>query len=105
MRKYKGRVVFQGNTVLDQNFDFAMFQELASQPASMQASKMCDAYGCLPGHTHEQADATQAYTQADLKGIPTYVRIPREYWPDHWFRADGTPLYHDPICRLKKALY
>ena len=27
-RKFKGRVVFQGNNVLDQNFDYAIFAEL-----------------------------------------------------------------------------
>ena len=29
-RKYKGRVVFQGNNVTDQNMDIAVFQELSS---------------------------------------------------------------------------
>ena len=105
LRKYKGRVVFQGNTVTDQNWEWAMFQEVASQPASMQASKCCDAYGSLPGHIIEQADATQAYTQAELGGVPTYIRIPREYWPKEWFDKHGQPKYRDPVCRLIKALY
>ena len=31
-RKFKGRVVFLGNNVKDQNWDFAVFQELSRIP-------------------------------------------------------------------------
>ena len=41
-RKYKGRSVFQGNNVRDQNWNWAEFQELSSAPASMTASKIAD---------------------------------------------------------------
>ena len=48
----------------------------------METAKAADIYGSLPGHTIEQCDASQAYIQADLaNGIPTYIRIPREFWP------------------------
>ena len=81
-RKYKGRVVFGGNDVWTQNRDVAIFQELASQPATLEASCAADAYGCLEGHTIEQVDAEQAYVQAVMKGTPTYVRLPRHQWPE-----------------------
>ena len=55
----------------DQNWDAAMFQELGSAPASMQASKAVDAYGLFAGHTAAQADAVQAYIQAKLTGPAT----------------------------------
>ena len=42
--KYKGRVVFRGNDVKDENADIAMFQELGSGPPTMCAGKICDAY-------------------------------------------------------------
>ena len=61
-----------------QNRDVAIFQELASQPATLEASCAADAYGCLEGHTIEQADAEQAYVQADMKGAPTWVCLPPE---------------------------
>ena len=67
-RKYKGRAVFQGNNVRDQNFDVALFQDLGSSPATMEAGKAADAYGLLPGNATQQADATQAYTQSKLGG-------------------------------------
>ena len=35
LRKYKGRVVFFGNQVKNQNWEAAMFQDLGSSPATM----------------------------------------------------------------------
>jgi hypothetical protein len=61
-RKYKGRVVFRGNDVVDENWDIAMFQELGGAPATMTAAKACDLRGLLEGRIIENADATQAYT-------------------------------------------
>ena len=37
-RKFKGRTVFQGNNVRDENSDHALFAELGSSPASMEAA-------------------------------------------------------------------
>ena len=63
-RKFKYRVVFQGSNVCDQEYETAIFQDLGSSPASMEASKNIDCYDCFPGHSIEQADAEQAYVQA-----------------------------------------
>ena len=60
-RKYKGRVVFRGNNVKDQNYDQAIFAELGSAPATMEAGKAADAMGLLKGFTVEISDAEQAY--------------------------------------------
>ena len=49
LRKFKGRTVFQGNNVRDENADVALFSELGSSPATMEAGKAVDAYGCQPG--------------------------------------------------------
>ena len=67
----------------------------------MDASKSIDAYGCLPGHAIEQADAEQAYVQAHLLGPPLYISLPPDFWPDHWKKKG----YKNPVCRLQKALY
>ena len=108
-RKWKGRVVFQGNNVLTQNYELAVFTEMANQPATMEASACADALGCMPGNAVMQADAEQAYTQAKLGAEePTFVRIPKEHWPDDWYH-DGSarqkPKFTDPVCPLKLALY
>ena len=34
-RKYKGRVVYQGNEVKDERSDYAIFEELSSSPSTM----------------------------------------------------------------------
>ena len=39
--KYKYRVVFQGNRVVDQNMDEAQFQDLGSAPATVEAARLC----------------------------------------------------------------
>jgi hypothetical protein len=94
-------VVFDGSDVRDQDKNIALFQELSSSPATMEAGKAADAYGMLPGHTIQQADAVQAYTQATLKGTKTYVSLPKEAWPDWWHDLP----YDDPVCELRLALY
>jgi hypothetical protein len=71
-RKFKGRVVFEGNYVRDENHQAALFRELGANPASMDALRVIDAYAMLPGNVLEQADAQQAYTQAKLEGTPTW---------------------------------
>ena len=68
LRKFKGRTVFQGNNVQDENSSAALFSELGSSPARMEAGKVLDAYGSQPGHAGQQADGKQAYTQTTLKG-------------------------------------
>ena len=77
-KKFKYRVVYQGNNVIDENWDHAIFQHLGSSPASMEAGKMVDAFGLLPGHDLQQADACQAYIQAELEGEETWVHLPPE---------------------------
>ena len=99
-RKYKGRVVFQGNQVRDESFDYAIFGEVSSAPSTMQAGRAADAYGLLRGHGIQQADAESAYTQADITGdTPTYVELPEHRWPASWKGM------RRPVCRLVKALY
>ena len=117
-RKFKYRVFFQGNKVCTQDFESAIFQDLGSWPASMEASKKIGCYGCSPGHSTQQADAEQAYVQAELIGTETWAAIPEEAWPsDWWIYPEGvsldapgsealrTPKYERPVCRLLRALY
>ena len=56
-RKYKGRSVFQRNQVRDEHYDYAIFSELSSSPATMQAGKFADSFGLFAGSTVMQADA------------------------------------------------
>ena len=78
-----------------------MFQDLGSSPANMDASRAADCYGCFPGHDIEIADAEQAYIQADLKGIETWVCLPWEARTESMKKSG----FARPVVRLKKALY
>eukprot|EP00971_Amphidinium_carterae_P052694 1037454-Amphidinium_carterae.1 len=55
LRKHKGRYVFQGNNLKDQDGNWAIFRELGASPASMEASKFVDFIGMLPGNTIMQS--------------------------------------------------
>ena len=46
-RKYKGRVVFLGDRVKDQDGRTAVFEEMSSSPAALEAGKLCDFFGLL----------------------------------------------------------
>ena len=108
LRKYKGRVVFLGDQVKTQNYEAAIFQDLGSCPASLEANKAADLYGLSPGHAIQGADATQAYTQAKLGGTETWIELPSEAWSD-----SNDPVYakwqkagmQRPVCPLILALY
>ena len=99
-RKYKGRDVFLGDQVKDQDGNVALFSDLSSSPATMAASKFADFHGLLPGNKEETADVSSAYLQAYLKGTPTWVEIPKHRWPKEW---EGR--FHGPVCPLIMALY
>ena len=81
-RKFKGRAVFGGDNVRDEVGNWALFQDLGSCPATMEAARAADAYGCMHGNAAQQCDAEQAYTQAMYVGTDTWVRLPREQWPE-----------------------
>eukprot|EP00969_Alexandrium_andersonii_P210888 9313904-Alexandrium_andersonii.AAC.1 len=66
----------------------------------MDAAKAADLVSLFPGHVGQQADATQAYTQAKLGGTPTWVRLPKHQWPKAWLDAG----YVDPVVPLRLAL-
>ncbi len=83
-RYFKGRVVFLGSQVKDQDDQAALLMDLGNALATMDASRAADCYGCFPGHTVEIADAEQAYVQAELKGTPCWVSLPPDQVPERY---------------------
>jgi len=59
-RRWKYRIVSQGNEVKDQDWQVALFQAMATSPATLEASRITEAYSCLPGHTIQGRDVEQA---------------------------------------------
>jgi hypothetical protein len=105
--KYKGRVVFGGHRIHDENGLAAEFPEQGSGASFLSASKLCDAVSLLPGCQGQQSDAPSAYTQSKLgtgmRGayIVTWVELPRSQWPKSWIAAG----HRRPCCQLRLSLY
>ena len=104
-RKFKYRVVFLGDRVRTQFFEQAVFNDQGSSPATIEAARCCDAHGMMPGNDVEQADAEQAYVQADMIGAETWIVLPEEGRPEGWQNMPGWSTYDRPVVRMKKALY
>ena len=103
-RKMKYRVVFGGHQVVDEWTQAAQFDDLGSSPATLESSRACDMYGCLQGHDIEMADAEQAYVQALLTGVDTWVCLPPEARVgDKWKKWNYKGAR--PVVRLRLALY
>ncbi len=56
-----------GDSVRDQDFNWAELCELGSSPPSMEAAKALDATGSLPGYVVKTGDARGAYTRSPLE--------------------------------------
>ena len=87
------------------------FEETSNAPASFAAARAALGVAALKGFNASLRDAETAYLQAvidTLTRIPTFVELPREWWPDSWFKVGAKrqiPKYDRPHCRLLKALY
>ena len=77
----------------------AVFQDIGSSACLLTASKIVDTVAAAPGNYGEQSDAPQAYTQAELQGIETWIELPRDQWPETWKK------FRRPVCMLRLALY
>jgi len=110
-KKMKCRVVYRGDATKDEMGMAAIFNELGSAPATMEATKAADTYGLFEGHTTQTSDAEMAYTQAKLAttlkqadgsivALETWVRLPKARWPPQWHGK-----FKDPVVRLVLALY
>ena len=101
MWKHKGRICFRGDNVRDELGAMAVFQQLSASPTTVHTANSTVAYGSLPGHSCEAADAIRAYIQSLLKSkVETWVGIPPDLWPAHWKGK-----YTRPMCKLVRALY
>ena len=101
LRVLKGRIVFRGDIVKDQEGAAAVFQDLAANPTSVAGINNNIAYGMIPGHTTSTADAVKAYVQSLLDSKhATWVQLPPELWPASW-RGQ----YSKPMVLLVKSLY
>ena len=107
MWSYKGRLVFRGDCVRDQDGNWGVWTEQGTSSSHLMAARVVDAVGNMEGMCSEDADATSAYAQTDLAPDcpPTWISLPRDRWPDEWYGEDGTDKYVNPVVRLKSNFY
>ena len=110
-RKYKGRVVFGGHDIRQEDGLQVIFADGGSSASFMTAAKGLDGMALLPGCSGEQADAPSAYTQCELgaetPGVfpTTWITLPFEHWPKAWKERKAKNPKFDPVCPLRLSLY
>ena len=79
---------------------------MSASPAAITAANAIISYGLMQGHKITSADAVKAYLQSLLNSLAeTWVRLPREVWPESWFDEHGRPRHKRPVIRLLRSLY
>ena len=62
--------------------EHAIFEDVGSIPTSMSGIRVAVALSAFSDKLWvKQADCLRAYTQAKHEGIPTFIRMPRAWWP------------------------
>jgi hypothetical protein len=98
--RWKGRVVLGGDRIKKANGQWAIFEDVGSTPASMQATRIAIALdAAVKMYQLLQSDCIRAYVQALLSGPKTFIRMPKAWWPKSWHK------FVDPVCPLDYALY
>ena len=86
--------------VKDEKLEAAVYAEVASAPAALEATRALDAYSCVGDTEASQSDATSAYTQCFLRGTPTWTSVPKERWPKEWVGK-----FLNPVVPQKLNIY
>ena len=99
--RWKGRIVLCGKNIKTITGEWALFNEMGAVPSLMTAVRaIIAAYALFHNTVLLQSDCVRAYIQADMKGPPTFIRMPKAWWPKGWEAR-----FKDPVCRLLRALY
>ena len=112
-KEYKGRDVFRGDQVKDQDGHLAIFTEQGASASSMSATKFLDAIARMTHNHGEDSDAFSAYTQVNLDQLPTllgaeaaadlvtetWISLPRDRRPKEWDNIE------EPMVRLRVNMY
>lgn len=108
--EYKGRVVFRGDIVRDNDGYYAVFSEQGPSSSHMGATKFLDAIARMLECDGEDSDAMSAYTQVKLYEIEKVLGKGHE-WVDTWVSLPkakiSTRFSHlkNPVCQLRRNLY
>lgn len=84
IKEYKGRVVFRGDTVKNEDGYLAVFSEQGTASSHMAATKFLDAMGRMPDCEGEDPDAVGAYTQVSLDKETLKLLVGEGVFVDTW---------------------
>ena len=84
--KWRVRAVFGGDNIRTVTGQQAVFREIASTPSTMEAARLLIFIAPFANFIILQADCVKAYLQAYMEGVPTFVKLPRAWWPDSWHK-------------------
>ena len=104
LHKYKGRIVYRGDDIPDQDGYQVVFVpiETSTNPTALVALNITSFYGMLQNNSASLADAIQAFLQAPLPE-ETWVVLGEELWLPEWFKVH--PKGSRLCVRLLKSLY
>ena len=109
---YKGRVVFRGDIVKDDDSgSYSVFTEQGSSASQLTAAKVMDIISRLPGCAGQAADAVSAKNQVTMEDAPKLLKIPKSECPDIWIRLPrhkwpkSWSSMEDPAVPLERNLY
>ena len=86
LQKYKGRIVFRGDIVKDEDGVYAVFSEQGAAASKVEAARFVDALARMPGCGGFNVDAIKAFNQIKLPDTcpSTWRSMPRHRWPKEW---------------------
>ena len=107
---FKGRIVFRGDIVKDEQGYYAVFSEQGTSSSHIAATKFMDALARFPGNDGEDADARGAYCQIKMEDymhmlgpigekVETWISLPKHKHPASWANIP------DPVVPLERSLY
>ena len=107
MRTYKGRIVFQGNRMRAASGEkiSGAPDHLYGKPVDLSLARTVMAAATLKGWGIEAGDIEGAYLNAELRGPPVYMTLPRDLWVAIGAPKERLAKLRNPCVRLKKALY
>lgn len=101
-RKFKGRIVYRGDLVRNEDDQIMLFENIATSPTGLTALNVTLFFGMMQGHSISCGDAVQAFLQAPLDE-ETWVILPPELWLPQWRAKFQTGA---KLCvRLLKSLH
>ena len=81
--KYKGRIVYRGDQIRNEENQLVLFEETATTPTALAALNLALWFGCST--CVSCADCVQAFLQSPLDD-QTWVILPTELWLSEWHK-------------------